>query len=214
MPIDFKQQTALFNPPLFEHNRVTIVGLGNIGSHVALTLARMGVQRITLFDDDTVENHNLSSQSYGAKFIGVSKVEAIAFQIGEIDPLIQVRSITEKYQHHATEDIVVIGVDSLVARREIAQILEGTTVNLIIDGRIGGEQLEVYNCKTIEEWKKTIPDGEAGEEPCGGKYIAYVSVMIAGLIANQVKKFLREETLNTSMMMNVNSFDVIKNYEW
>ena len=39
--------------------RVGVVGVGSVGCLVAESLARMGVRRIVLFDDDRVETHNL-----------------------------------------------------------------------------------------------------------------------------------------------------------
>ena len=56
--------------------RVGIVGLGSVGCIVAETMARIGIQQITLFDPDRVEEHNLDRLLYGtAKDIGKLKVD-------------------------------------------------------------------------------------------------------------------------------------------
>ena len=56
--------------------RVGIVGLGSVGCIVAETMARIGIQQITLFDPDRVEEHNLDRLLYGtAKDIGMLKVD-------------------------------------------------------------------------------------------------------------------------------------------
>lgn len=217
MEIDYKRQTAIFDPELFEEKKVTIIGLGNIGSHVALTLARMGIRSFVLFDHDTVENHNLSSQSYNRTFIGVSKVEAVSAQIRNIDATIRIEGNPTKFEngHVLNSDLVVVGVDSLKARREIAEQLTRTDYRgNIIDARIGGEQLEIYICQNPEEFKKAIPEGDAVPDICGGEFIAYVSVIVGGLVACQVKKILTGQPTDKSIMVNVPSLQVAKDFEW
>ena len=87
------------------------------------------------------------------------------------------------------------------------------TQPIIIDGRIGGEQLEVYTCTNAKEWEATIPD-EASEEPRGARYIAYVSVMIGGIITAQVKKVLQKQEYPKSFLMNMGNYDTLKQHEW
>jgi hypothetical protein len=62
--------------------RIGIVGLGSVGSIVAETLARMGMQKITLIDFDKIEIHNLD-RTLGAtkKDIGKLKVNIISSSI-------------------------------------------------------------------------------------------------------------------------------------
>ena len=56
--------------------RVGIVGLGSVGCIVAEAMARIGVRRVTLFDPDRVEEHNLDRLLYGsAKDVGKLKVD-------------------------------------------------------------------------------------------------------------------------------------------
>jgi molybdopterin-synthase adenylyltransferase len=55
---------------------VGIVGLGSVGSMVAESLARMGVERITLLDFDRIQRHNLDRCLHaGADDVGLPKVE-------------------------------------------------------------------------------------------------------------------------------------------
>lgn len=57
--------------------RVGIVGLGSIGSKVALSLARSGVQRFLLVDDDYLIPGNLVRHDLSWAFVGVHKVNAV-----------------------------------------------------------------------------------------------------------------------------------------
>lgn len=56
--------------------RVGIIGLGSVGCVVAESMARIGVQEITLIDHDRIEEHNLDRLIYGEKrLIGKPKVK-------------------------------------------------------------------------------------------------------------------------------------------
>lgn len=59
--------------------RIGIVGLGSVGSMVAETLARMGVEHLVLIDGDRVEHGNLDRLIHARKSdIGKSKVSLVA----------------------------------------------------------------------------------------------------------------------------------------
>lgn len=65
---------------------VGIAGLGGLGSHIAVHLARMGVGRLVLADFDRVDLTNLHRQHYDLEQIGQYKTEALASQLRSIDP--------------------------------------------------------------------------------------------------------------------------------
>lgn len=62
--IDYNRQLAIFNPAVHRVRLGTIglIGVGAIGSAMALTLAKMGVEDFTIFDPDYVEVHNVPNQ--------------------------------------------------------------------------------------------------------------------------------------------------------
>lgn len=74
----------------FKKGRVAIVGLGGLGSSVAISLARSGVGTLLLVDYDVVEPSNLNRQHYFIKQIGKYKTEALEEIINEINPFIKV----------------------------------------------------------------------------------------------------------------------------
>lgn len=66
---------------------VLIVGLGGLGSPVALYLAAAGVQRIGLLDDQRIELSNLQRQVlYSSHDLGRPKVEAARDRLNQLDP--------------------------------------------------------------------------------------------------------------------------------
>src|SRR3990167_5666197 len=77
--IDSLRHSELYDPAQYADKRVALVGVGTIGSHLALTLARMRVP-FTMYDHDTIEEHNIATQAYTRRDIGRYKVDAIARQ--------------------------------------------------------------------------------------------------------------------------------------
>jgi len=69
--------------------RVGIVGLGGLGSNVAMMLARAGVGALRLADFDCVEPENLNRQHYSPGHIGLLKTKALASQLRKINPEIE-----------------------------------------------------------------------------------------------------------------------------
>jgi molybdopterin/thiamine biosynthesis adenylyltransferase len=96
---------------------VTIVGLGGIGSWIALTLAGAGVGHMTLIDPDRVEESNLHRQPlYHDADTRKAKAAVAAERIRAMNPRARVdaisRSLSRKVLHQLTEvDLVVCCAD-------------------------------------------------------------------------------------------------------
>jgi molybdopterin/thiamine biosynthesis adenylyltransferase len=57
--------------------QVTFCGAGALGSHLADNLARQGFKKLRVIDRDRVDEHNVSTQLYGAGEVGAWKVEVL-----------------------------------------------------------------------------------------------------------------------------------------
>ena len=66
--------------------KVAIVGLGGLGSNVALWLARLGVGRLLLYDFDKVELSNLNRQYYFLEDVGQYKATALLRHLKAVNP--------------------------------------------------------------------------------------------------------------------------------
>jgi len=76
-----------------------IIGLGGLGSPVAMYLAAAGVGRITLADFDTVELTNLQRQIvHGSADIGRSKVDSAAETLHALNPDTHIDTVQEKLE--------------------------------------------------------------------------------------------------------------------
>ncbi|MBI4990286.1 MAG: ThiF family adenylyltransferase [Rhodocyclales bacterium] len=70
--------------------RIGIVGMGSIGSKIAISLARSGVRRFLLVDDDYLAPGNMDRHELSWAFVGVHKVEAVQEALTLIAPGVQV----------------------------------------------------------------------------------------------------------------------------
>ena len=105
---------------------VVVVGLGGLGSPVALYLAAAGVGRLTLIDDDVVELTNLQRQIVHTETgIGEPKVESAARTLLELNPDVTVTPLNgradEVYLNDNLCDVsaIVECTDSAQSRYEI-----------------------------------------------------------------------------------------------
>lgn len=73
-----------------QSSNVAIAGLGGIGSHIAVDLARVGVGNLHLVDFDIVETSNLNRQVYFMKDIGQKKTESLTRYLKTINPYISI----------------------------------------------------------------------------------------------------------------------------
>lgn len=208
---DYKRQTDIFNPADFSDRHVTIIGLGNIGSHSALALARMGIKNFTIIDFDEVEVHNLASQAYPYIEVGNPKTSSLMVEMRRCNPDVQVEIINEPFQKADVSklDIVVCAVDSMDTRYEIVELIRERNP-FVIDGRMGGGQIEVH-AQFAEAWEATLTR-DADTDPCSARYISYTSYIIAGAIANTLKRHLLGQRLAKRLLMHVDTWEIITEF--
>lgn len=102
---------------------VLIIGLGGLGSPVAMYLAAAGVGRLVLVDDDQVELTNLQRQIiHSTAAIGRAKVESAKATISGLNPDTEVVAINARLDEAALEkqvaecDLVVDCCDNFTTR--------------------------------------------------------------------------------------------------
>ena len=79
-----------------KRSHVLVVGVGGLGSPVALYLAAAGVGRLTLVDGDVVDASNLQRQVvHGQATLGVAKVESARRRLLDLNPHIAVLAVPE-----------------------------------------------------------------------------------------------------------------------
>ena len=121
---------ARHTPKLYdslEKASVAVCGLGGLGSHIAIMLARSGIGTLHLIDFDTVEPSNLNRQAYNVDDLGKFKTEALKEQISKINPFIKININTIKIEKEnikelfCNDDIVCEAFDNAVYKAMLAQ---------------------------------------------------------------------------------------------
>lgn len=214
------RQLSIINPETVEKTRFLIVGCGAIGSYTALALAQMGAEKITIFDNDSFDELNRSSQLCKIADIGTNKAKALADTIKQFTG-VEATAVDEKFEagneyHYLYGEknaIVILAVDSMAARKEIAEAIINTLkdgqVSHIIDPRMSAEKYSQFVCKlsdkkSVDTYKATLyTDGEAVQERCTAKATIYTSMSSAGLITKTVKNILEKETYPKTLHWNL-----------
>lgn len=129
-----------------------VIGLGGLGSPVALYLAAAGVGELTLVDDDLVELSNLQRQiAHATPDIGDPKVVSAARRLQAINPDCRVNARNRRLDDAAlkqaveTADIVLDCSDNFTTRFQLNQCCHDSNTPLVSGAAIRWEgQLSVF----------------------------------------------------------------------
>jgi len=135
------------------NSHVLIMGLGGLGSPVAMYLAAAGIGKITLVDFDDVELSNLQRQIiHNTSRINQSKVESAAATIQQLNPLIETTCINKQLEEKdlidllPNVDLVVDATDNFSTRFMINRACFKTSTPLVSGAAIRMEgQVSVFN---------------------------------------------------------------------
>jgi len=186
--------------------QIRVIGAGGIGSWSTLSLAKLGFKRIEVVDFDTVDEVNIPSQVFSMSQVGKPKVTALY----DVVKLLTDTAIVEKQERYAELlpcDILIVAVDNMAVRKQIAEDLLGgrLTARWIVDARMAIETgiIKPYNHETVKRYLNDLyTDEQAASEPCTNKAIAYTTLVIAGLVSKTVCMLLRHNAvLQTSFCL-------------
>ena len=112
--------------------RVCILGLGGLGSNVAVLLTRSGIGYLKLVDFDIVEASNLNRQQYRVSHIGMKKTEAMKSIIKEINPFVETEVLDIKIDRkniYSTVGDIEIVVEAFDRAETKAMLMEELLIN-------------------------------------------------------------------------------------
>ena len=116
-----------------KEKKVCILGLGGLGSNVAILLARAGIGHLKLVDFDIVEASNLNRQQYRISHIGMKKTEAIKTIIKEINPFVEIEVLDVKVDRENILSIVG-DIEIVVEAFDVAETKAMAIEELLING--------------------------------------------------------------------------------
>ena len=135
--------------------QVAVVGLGSMGSRVALSLARSGVRRFLLIDDDFIQPVNLVRHDADWHAVGVHKVDHVAQRLRALGPDINVDVRRHHLGGQESASSAGTAVRSLI---ESDLIIDATAIPQVFNfiGQIARRS------KTTMIWMETFAGGIGG----------------------------------------------------
>lgn len=120
--MDLSKSYDFFQPEK-DDTRIHIIGCGSVGSTLAENLARCGVTKMTLWDFDTVEAHNIVNQMFRQQDVGKPKVEALKDILMDINPEIKdtVELKPKGWEGKLLSGYIFLCVDNIELRRTIVE---------------------------------------------------------------------------------------------
>lgn len=120
--MDLAKSYDYFKPEQY-NTRIHIVGCGSVGSTVAENLVRCGLTKLTLWDFDAVEPHNIVNQMFRQCDIHKPKVEALRDILVEINPEVadDIELRPDGWHGKMMSGYVFLCVDDIELRRKIVE---------------------------------------------------------------------------------------------
>lgn len=209
------RQTSLVDPKNLSMP-IVLIGAGTIGSFSALSLLKLGCQDITIYDDDVVSIHNSANQLYTSYDAERSKVEVLR---DKLVTLVETPEVLKIVNRKATpEDIpdkamVIMAVDSITTREQFFRYLRNSN-RIFIDGRMGGNIVEVYTVRLDNEEDcnkydlSIFPESEAASIPCSARSVVYNGFIMAGMITNIVGRISSGKTVPNELTVDLENFQL------
>lgn len=214
--VDYWRQLDLISPSDLAFP-ITLIGAGGIGSPTALALAKMGCSRLTVYDPDVVEQHNLPNQFYRLADVGQPKVTALRGIVGEFADQ-ELEAVQARFANDNSEGVVISAVDSMDDRRKIwtDQIRYRIAIDLYIDARMGAEVCRIYAVRPsdpddVRFYESSLySDQDAQDLACTAQSIIYNVLGVAALIANLVKKHARGQDSSREIIFDYSTLSLLQ----
>lgn len=161
MIVTTRHQT-IFNPFENRDTRVAIIGAGAIGSKIALSVAKLGIKHMSVWDEDNVEEHNIANQAFSQHHIGLPKVFALSeiieqathLEIDGYDAFWKPEDGLEGF------DVVFACADSMKTRTEIFEASEAAKqLALVADTRMAADVASLMTYNPHDERQRQLYKG-------------------------------------------------------
>ncbi|MCR4302893.1 MAG: HesA/MoeB/ThiF family protein [Gallionella sp.] len=201
--------------------RALIIGMGGLGSPVALYLAASGVGQLTLCDHDTVDFSNLQRQIiHRTSSVGQPKVVSAQAALRDLNPEVECIALpvradeTQLRDLVAQTDVVVDCSDNFATRYAVNRVCLAQRKPLVsgaaiqFDGQVSvfdfrREDAPCYNCLFPE-------DSQAAEMRCAttGVFAPLVGIIGSLQAAETLKLLMGMERGLSGRLLTVNALDM------
>lgn len=194
-------------------SRALIIGMGGLGSPVAMYLAAAGVGHLVLVDDDVVELSNLQRQiMHGTKDIGLSKVSSAKQTLQELNPEISITCFEKRLDESELErevaaaNVVIDGTDNFTTRFDLNKHCVNNNTPLVSGAAIRMEgQVSVFNKSPNSPCYRCLykDEGELDASCSSNGVLSPVVGIIGSIQANETIKVLLDmgECLDGKLLM-------------
>jgi len=212
--MDRSRYEAMLPEAAVEDAKVLMIGVGGLNSYVGSGLARLGVGRYELVDDDTVEEANVGTQDFVHRDVGYSKVYAMHRRIRSINEDAVVNFLEGRIPEVETcddFDIMITGPDNIPARQasydrwvEVSgQEVDGP---VYIDHRMGATSYELHVLTdpfspTARRYGEILrEDSGYAAELCGARAIAFTGMHAGARVGAVVAAVLKARYEGTEII--------------
>lgn len=175
---------------------IHIIGCGATGSAIALALAKMGFENISLYDFDNIEMHNLPNQMFGLSDIGKNKAIALKDIIKQQTGF-DIKAYDNKLEGgEVLSGVVFVLTDTMRSRKDIwlKSLKFKPSIELVIETRMDLRCGRIYTINPndfnhIKKYEDTLyEDAEAEVSACGNSQTVLCTAL--GITSQAIWKLL------------------------
>lgn len=208
--MDHTRHIGIFNASRYS---AVLIGAGGIGAMTGITLAKMGIGKLSIYDFDQVDEINLATQFHRLSDIGKEKSAALSDAILDYSGLMSSAKNCRVDQKSEIEPchLIISAVDNITARKEIWTAVKEAAPLWYLDTRMSAEYFQIFIVDmSKKEWyadalahqdEHQIPD-----EPCTSKATIYTACIAAGHIGAATRRII-----TGTQLPGVISQDIFKN---
>lgn len=150
------------NVDKLNNKKVAVFGIGGVGSYVVEGLARAGIQKFVLIDNDVVAESNINRQIIALhSTIGMPKVEVAKNRILDINPNAEIEIRQEFYSKDTNNwidnsiDYIVDAIDTVSSKLDLIE--QAKTLNIPIISCMGtGNKLDPTRFEIVDISKTSV----------------------------------------------------------
>lgn len=146
-----------------KNSKIAVFGIGGVGTFAVEALARSGVGKFVLVDDDDICLTNINRQLHALRStVGKSKVETMKARILDINPKAEITTYKELYNSESAErllandyDYVVDAIDMVSAKLDLIERCKSRGIR-IISAMGAGNKLDPTRLEVADIHKTSI----------------------------------------------------------